>query len=118
MYSFLFFSYEVFHEHSFLVLAAFVQFFVLFICYVRRFPSEANKPFCFQPRIQEISVWGAMTAKGVGPLVFYDGRINSRSYINIIKPVLYAFECALSEYLVRNLIHSLISIETSIKTNK
>ena len=30
----------------------------------------------------------------------------------------YAFECALSEYLVRNLIHSLISIETSIETNK
>ena len=64
-------------------------------CYVRRFPSEANKPFCFQPRIQggggSISVWGAMTAKGVGPLVFYDGRINSRSYINIIKPVLLPY---------------------------
>ena len=54
-----------------------------------------NKPFCFQPRIQgggsSISAWGAMTAKGVDPLVFYDGRMYSRSYISIIKPVLLSY---------------------------
>ena len=62
---------------------------------MRRLPLEVNKSFCFQSRIQggggSISVWVAMTAKGVGPLVFYDGRMNSRSYINIIKPVLLPY---------------------------
>ena len=42
--------------------------------YVRRLPSESDKPFCFRPRVQgdggSVSVWRAMTAKGVGPLVF------------------------------------------------
>ena len=27
----------------------------------------------------------AMTAKGVGPLVFYDGRLNGQNYINLIE---------------------------------
>ena len=43
--------------------------------YVRRLPSESDKPFCFRPRVQggggSVSVWGAMTAKGVDPLVFF-----------------------------------------------
>ena len=42
--------------------------------FVRRLPSEADRPFNFQPRVQgggeSVSVWGVMTAKGVGPLIF------------------------------------------------
>lgn len=42
--------------------------------YVRRLPSESDKPFCFPPRVQvcdgSISVWGVMIAKGIGPLAF------------------------------------------------
>ncbi|CAF2781502.1 unnamed protein product [Rotaria sp. Silwood2] len=57
--------------------------------YMRRLPSESDKPFCFRPRVQggggSISVWGAMTAKGVGPLVFYDGRMNGKNYIDVIQ---------------------------------
>ena len=57
--------------------------------YVRRLQSEADAPFNFVPRIQggggSVSVWGAMTSKGVGPLVFYDGRMNSQAYTNIIE---------------------------------
>jgi transposase len=59
------------------------------LSYVRRHPSESDKPFCFKPRVQggggSVSVWGAMTAKGVGPLVFYDGRLNGKNYINVIQ---------------------------------
>ena len=44
--------------------------------YIRRLPSESDKPFCFRPRVQggdgSINVWGTMTANGVDPLVFYD----------------------------------------------
>ena len=57
--------------------------------YVRRLPSESDRPFNFQPRIQggggSVSVWGVMTAKGLGPLVFYDGRMNGDNYISLMK---------------------------------
>ncbi|CAF3997138.1 unnamed protein product [Rotaria magnacalcarata] len=47
--------------------------------FVRRLPSESDKPFNFQPRVQggggSISVCGIMTAKGVGSLAFYDGHV-------------------------------------------
>lgn len=63
--------------------------------FVRRLPSEADKPFNFQPRVQGggglVSVWGVMTAKGVGPLVFYDGRMNGLNYVNVIEPVLLPY---------------------------
>lgn len=63
--------------------------------FVRRLSSEANEPFNFKPRIQggggSISVWGVMTYKGVGPLIFYDGRLNGQNYINIIKPQLLPY---------------------------
>ncbi|CAF1663541.1 unnamed protein product [Rotaria magnacalcarata] len=59
--------------------------------FVRRLSSESDKPFNFQPRIQggggSISVRGIMTAKGGGPLVFYDGRMNGPTYISIIELV-------------------------------
>ena len=57
--------------------------------YVRRLPSESDRPFNFQSRIQggggSVSVWGVMTAKGLGPLVFYDGRMNGENYISLMK---------------------------------
>ena len=57
--------------------------------FVRRLPSEADAPFNFQPRVQSengsISAWRVMTAQGVGLLVFYDGRLDGPTYINIIK---------------------------------
>ncbi|CAF4484534.1 unnamed protein product, partial [Rotaria magnacalcarata] len=63
--------------------------------FVRRLPSESDKPFNFQPRVQggggSISVWGIMTAKGAGPLVFYDGRMNGPTCISVIEPVLLSF---------------------------
>ena len=63
--------------------------------FVRRLPSESDAPFNFKPRVQggggSISVWGAMTAKGVGPLVFYDGRLNGQNYINLIEPELLPY---------------------------
>ncbi|CAF3044767.1 unnamed protein product [Rotaria socialis] len=63
--------------------------------FVRRLSSESDKPFNFQPRIQggggSISVRGIMTAKGGGPLVFYDGRMNGPTYISIIELVLLPF---------------------------
>lgn len=63
--------------------------------YVRRLPSEADKPFNFEPPVQggggSVSVWGVMTAKGVGPLAFYDGRMNGENYIDVIKPHLSTF---------------------------
>ncbi|CAF1535510.1 unnamed protein product [Rotaria magnacalcarata] len=63
--------------------------------FVRRLPSESDKPFNFQPRVQgdggSINIWGIMTGKGVGPLVFYDGRMNGQSYIGVIEPVLLSF---------------------------
>jgi hypothetical protein len=56
---------------------------------VRRLQSEANAPFKFVPRIQggggSVRIWGLLTAKGVSPLVFYDGRMNSQNYIDIVK---------------------------------
>ncbi|CAF3984976.1 unnamed protein product [Rotaria sordida] len=63
--------------------------------FVRRLPSEADQPFNFQPRVQggggSVSVWGVMTAKGVGPLAFYDGRMNGPNYIDVIKPQLLPY---------------------------
>ena len=52
-------------------------------------------PFCFVPRVQKgggcISVWGCMTSAGVGPLVFYNGRVNDRSYVQLVGDVLPVF---------------------------
>ncbi|CAF2862673.1 unnamed protein product [Rotaria sp. Silwood2] len=63
--------------------------------FVRRLASESDRPFDFQPRVQggcgSISVWGLMTTKRVGPLVFYDSHMNGQNYINFIEPVLLPY---------------------------
>ena len=63
--------------------------------YVRRLPSEADRPFSFQPRMQcgggSVSVFGCMTAEGVGPLVFYDGRMDGENYVKILETELVPY---------------------------
>ena len=63
--------------------------------FVRRLPLKADASFNFQSRVQggggSISVWGMMTAKGVGPLVLYDGLLDDPIYINIIKNHLLSY---------------------------
>jgi transposase len=62
---------------------------------VRRKMNESDMPFSFVPRMQKgggcVSVWGCMTSAGTGPLMFYEGRVNGRDYIQIIGDVLPAF---------------------------
>ena len=63
-----------------------------FIC---RLPGGAGVPFNFQPRVQDegdsISVLEVMMTNGVGPLVFYDGRLDSPTFIKIIKNHLLSY---------------------------
>jgi transposase len=55
---------------------------------VWRKPSEAYKKQCLQPTIKygggSVMVWGCMSAKGVGQLVFIDGIMNSEVYLTIL----------------------------------
>ena len=57
--------------------------------------QEKDQPFCFQPRIQggggSVSVWGYFTAHGTGLLLFYEGRLNARSYIDLISEELPSY---------------------------
>lgn len=54
--------------------------------FVRRTAEECDKPFSFQTRQQggggTVSVWGCISAAGVGPLVPYEGRLQH----DILKP--------------------------------
>ena len=63
--------------------------------YVRRNQSEQNCSFNFQPRLQggggQVSVCGCFTATGPGPILFYDGRLNSASYVTILSAALPQF---------------------------
>ena len=63
--------------------------------FVRRKPNESDLSFSFIPRLQKgggsISLWKCITSTGVGPLVFYDGRVNARSYVQLIGDALPAF---------------------------
>ena len=63
--------------------------------YVRRTPTEKDKPFSFQTRSKRgggsVSVWGCVSAEGVGPLDFYDGRLNAASYTKLISQSLPSY---------------------------
>lgn len=56
--------------------------------FVRRTMQEKEQPFCFQSRTQggggSVSVWGCFTAHGTGLLLFYEGRLNARNFIELI----------------------------------
>lgn len=60
--------------------------------FVRRTREEHDTPFSFIGRQQggggTLSVWGCFTVNGTGPLIFYDGRLNARSYIELLSDVL------------------------------
>lgn len=63
--------------------------------YVRRSRTEENCSFNFRPRLQggggQVSVWGCFTAAGPGPILFYDGRLSSSSYVSLISAALPQF---------------------------
>jgi transposase len=66
--------------------------------YIRRMSHEGNQPFNFQSRVQggggQVSVWGCFSAAGPGPLVCYEGRLNSARYISTIRNALPYFIAA------------------------
>ena len=39
----------------------------------------------------KISLWGCMTSEGIGDLVFYDDRVNGKTYIRVIGHTLIHF---------------------------
>ena len=63
--------------------------------FIKRKPNEPDLPFSFISRLQKggssISLWECMTSTGVGPVIFYDGRMNARSYVQLIDDALSAF---------------------------
>lgn len=63
--------------------------------FVRRLPTEKDQPFNFQLRAQggggSVGVWGAFSYNGVGPLTFYEGRLNADAYINTISEPLLPY---------------------------
>ncbi|CAF3927013.1 unnamed protein product, partial [Rotaria sp. Silwood1] len=55
--------------------------------YVRRYRYDQKRFERSQPRIHKgggLGVWSCMTNYGLGDLVFYDDRLNSSGYINIL----------------------------------
>ncbi|CAF4580801.1 unnamed protein product, partial [Didymodactylos carnosus] len=63
--------------------------------FVRRLRSEQDKPFNVRARAQGgggcVSVWGCMTAEGIGPLTVYKGRVNGKKYIDMLNLSLPSF---------------------------
>ncbi|CAF1140677.1 unnamed protein product [Didymodactylos carnosus] len=63
--------------------------------FVRYLRSEQDKPFNFRARVQGgggcVSVWGCMTAEGIGSLVVYKGRVNGKKYIEMLNLSLPSF---------------------------
>lgn len=57
--------------------------------YVRRQPFEKDCAFNFQPRLQ--GGGGCFTAAGPGPILFYDGRLDSAAYVRILSAALPQF---------------------------
>lgn len=57
--------------------------------------NESSQPFCFKPSAQggggSVSVWGCFTAHGTGVLLFYEGRLNARNYIELISEKLPSY---------------------------
>lgn len=59
--------------------------------YVRRRRDESRFQFNFQPRLQggggRVNVWACFTSAGPGPIQFYEGNLNARSFVNIMQEV-------------------------------
>lgn len=64
--------------------------------YIRRFRKDLKRFERSQQRVHRgggLGIWSYLTCHGLGPLVFYDGRINSDKYIDILdKHLPTAFE--------------------------
>lgn len=59
--------------------------------FVRRTHYEGEQSFCFQNKAQgggSVSVWGCFSANGIGVLRFYEGRLNSTSYVELVSDAL------------------------------
>ncbi|CAF4817896.1 unnamed protein product, partial [Rotaria sp. Silwood2] len=55
--------------------------------YIRRFRHDSTRFYRSPQRVHKgggIGVWSYITCHGLGPLVIYDGRLNSIEYINIL----------------------------------
>jgi len=62
---------------------------------VRRKKGEKFAPYATKGTLQgggdSITAWGIITCKGVGPLVFLDGNLNGKKYINVLKDHFYPY---------------------------
>jgi hypothetical protein len=62
---------------------------------VRRYQHEEDLPLSYQLRQQggggSVSVWGCFSAKGPGPILFYDGRLNATAYTTLLSAALPQF---------------------------
>ncbi|GBM10607.1 Transposable element Tcb1 transposase [Araneus ventricosus] len=63
--------------------------------YVWRTPKEAFNPECLLPNVKHgggsIMVWGAISWRGLGPLVILHGRIKSNHYLSILGDHVHPF---------------------------
>jgi len=56
--------------------------------YIRRFRNDLKRHERFQPRVHRgggLGIWSYITYNDLGPLVFFDGRLNSDKYIEILE---------------------------------
>ncbi|CAF1910768.1 unnamed protein product [Rotaria magnacalcarata] len=55
--------------------------------YIRRFRNDLKRFKWSQPRVHKgggVGIWSYLTCHGLGPIVFYDGSLNSDKYIDIL----------------------------------
>ncbi|CAF5159686.1 unnamed protein product, partial [Rotaria magnacalcarata] len=55
--------------------------------YIRRFRNDLKRFKWSQPRVRKgggVGIWSYLTCHGLGPIVFYDGSLNSDKYIDIL----------------------------------
>ncbi|CAM4922917.1 unnamed protein product [Rotaria socialis] len=55
--------------------------------YIRRFRNDLKRFERSQPRVHKgggVGIWSYLTCHGLGPIVFYDGSLNSDKYIDIL----------------------------------
>ena len=56
--------------------------------YIRRFRNDLKRHERFQPRVHRgggLGIWSYITYNDLGPLVFFNGRLNSDKYIEILE---------------------------------
>ncbi|CAM4805166.1 unnamed protein product [Rotaria magnacalcarata] len=91
--------------------------------YIRRFRNDLKRHERFQPRVHRgggLGIWSYITYNDLGPLVFFNGRLNSDKYIEILENNLpNVFENFSSEQSKKNLYQQdNARPHTSAKTSK